>query len=498
MHMRELGFDHPDTMSSVILGTFWCKRHGKDLRVNERAMAYKRGSEAQRNAKTEAADCVQKAKAELRDCMAGLRWDRRDVPVVRMPTAGGLNIRFMCPFRDGVFVSVYFEGRRSCSGIAVDQADLDPADGKVHIKPQYDDYVNRGYYSENGKTHKAKPQDDFYVRGCYFDPHDCELHSIRVKEVNEVYSAVVVDGRAWFAGMTDGKTALVGLGDRDRITIRLPLEDEMPDLGMDGQSLLAVYSKTIYRLTNREWTRIHSGDIWLPRSGLPPLRHGNMVFFRDEGHQEIRKRLWWLAMAEPMHLHVLEHNVGTLNPDNGVSSPSVEIDDTWGPRWSEVSSYCVTKNGDLWGCVGQGYGSNSLFRRSKDGAYSIAIVNDSLRFSEDETPAWKEAQAISISGVATLSDDTLLLVGDTGLYRLRDNELVQDLAFVSAGTSDENEGIAIHHWNVNPNAVLRVDERSYLISTGSKYGLYLLHKGEDGQWTAVAANDDPEVPSLVW
>jgi hypothetical protein len=26
-HMQELGFTHPDTMSGVILETFWCKRH---------------------------------------------------------------------------------------------------------------------------------------------------------------------------------------------------------------------------------------------------------------------------------------------------------------------------------------------------------------------------------------------------------------------------------------------------------------------------------------
>ena len=28
-HMRELGFNHPDDMSGVILSTFWCKRHGE-------------------------------------------------------------------------------------------------------------------------------------------------------------------------------------------------------------------------------------------------------------------------------------------------------------------------------------------------------------------------------------------------------------------------------------------------------------------------------------
>jgi len=77
--------------------------------------------------------------------------------------------------------------------------------------------------------------------------------------------------------------ALVGVGDQDRVTPQLPQQDEVPDLGMDGQSLLAVYSEAIYRLDDRQWTRVHSGDILLPRSGLPPQRHGDMVLLRGEG-----------------------------------------------------------------------------------------------------------------------------------------------------------------------------------------------------------------------
>jgi hypothetical protein len=35
--MHELGFTHPDDMSGVILETFWCKRHNKGFRLDERA-----------------------------------------------------------------------------------------------------------------------------------------------------------------------------------------------------------------------------------------------------------------------------------------------------------------------------------------------------------------------------------------------------------------------------------------------------------------------------
>lgn len=39
-HMNKLGFHHADDISSVILETFWCKRHKKDFRLKERAAAY--------------------------------------------------------------------------------------------------------------------------------------------------------------------------------------------------------------------------------------------------------------------------------------------------------------------------------------------------------------------------------------------------------------------------------------------------------------------------
>lgn len=39
--MKQLGFTHADDMSSVILETFWCKRHGKDFKIEERVAYYK-------------------------------------------------------------------------------------------------------------------------------------------------------------------------------------------------------------------------------------------------------------------------------------------------------------------------------------------------------------------------------------------------------------------------------------------------------------------------
>ncbi len=40
LHLRGLGFTHPDDMSTVILETFWCKRHRQPFRLKARAEAF--------------------------------------------------------------------------------------------------------------------------------------------------------------------------------------------------------------------------------------------------------------------------------------------------------------------------------------------------------------------------------------------------------------------------------------------------------------------------
>jgi hypothetical protein len=54
-HMRSLGFTHADDMSSVILEAFWCKRHGKELRIKERAADYRAYWQEQKGPEVEVA-----------------------------------------------------------------------------------------------------------------------------------------------------------------------------------------------------------------------------------------------------------------------------------------------------------------------------------------------------------------------------------------------------------------------------------------------------------
>ncbi|HNY78975.1 MAG: DUF6794 domain-containing protein [Sedimentisphaerales bacterium] len=489
-HMRELGFTHPDDMSGVILDTFWCKRHGKDFRLEERAAQYKEYWDATKKAEEEKERRVEESKAAIRNMMMGLRFEKRDVPVVLIPVRNGANVRFMCPFRGGVFLCGYCQGSISEGPDTTGGQYFDPADNSVHIEPQYDDGVRRGfcYDRAEGRRRKMKPGEDFYIQGWYFDLADGKLHWIRPPEVNDVYAALVVGGRAWFAGMTDGKAVLVGINDADRIVVPLPQEDEIPDLGFDGESLLAIYFKTIHRLDNETWTLVHSGDIVLPRSGLPPQRFGNLVFFRDEGQREMRKRLWWLSMGEKLHLHLLDRNTGLFKPIVS-NDPGGQVAHLIGPPgWEEMSSYCVTSKGDLWACVG---GGSYLLRRSIRGEYSFAVAGGSIRVADDQADPNETNQSLYISGVTALPDNTLLLVGYTGLYRLKGNDLIQELAFAPRGRN----GKPVGRGNWSPNTVIALDDGLYCIGSGSWDGIYLLRQGDDGQWTVQSpGRGDP----VVW
>jgi len=491
--MRDLGFEHPDTMSGVILNTFWCRRHGQDLRLEQRVANAKRSREAAKRARQEEENRVEEGYATLRKKMMGLRFVQRDVPVVRMRIGGGLNVRFSCPFRGGVFLTGYCQGSMSDGPAIAGGRHVDPAANTVHWEPEYDDAVRRGVCFDR-TTHelrKMEPGEDFYIQGWYFDPADAKVHWINVPEVNDVYAAVVADDRAWFAGLTHGEPVMVGVGDRGRLMVPLPEADEIPDLGLDGRSLLAVYSRTIYRLANSSWELVHSGDIVLPRSGLPPQRHGNKVFLRDEGVRERSKRLWWLAMGETLHLHLLARDTGLFAPivrhDSGVQS----VRHIGPPGWEETFSYCVTSNGDLWASVAHG---SYLLRRSQDGTYAYAIAEKSVECVEAPSDSKQTDQGLSITGVTALPDDSLLLVGSAGLYRLQGKELVPILAFAPDETPDSRGRVARRlHWS--PTSVVALDDGSYFISTSAWDGVYWLRLGQDGQWTCqYPGRGDP----VVW
>ncbi|MDI6449310.1 DUF6794 domain-containing protein, partial [Anaerobaca lacustris] len=145
-HMRELGFSHPDIMSGVILKTFWCKRHGQDFRLEARAGRSKRSVEVDQQLRVEQDSRVRASNGAMRYMMMGLRFEEQDVPVVQIPTHRGISVRFMRPFRDGVFLTACSRWPPRQGLVLTDGYYADPASGQARRRPGMDDSVVRGLY----------------------------------------------------------------------------------------------------------------------------------------------------------------------------------------------------------------------------------------------------------------------------------------------------------------------------------------------------------------
>lgn len=440
-HMEKLGFSHPDDMSGVILNTFWCKRHGKDFRLKQRAAETAQYWKAAQKAAEDEKKRVAKAATMMRSMMMGLRFMDHDAPKVQMPDRinSDLRARFISPYRNGVFIAV-----RKITG---------------------------------------REDTDFVTEGYFFDRADRKIHKLQVPEVPEIHACVVAGETAWFGGIKNGTSVLLGIDGEKRITATLPRGGKPPQLGLDQKNLLAVYSNTVFKLAGHKWERLYSGKEALPKPGPPPELHGNLLFLRDEGSRENNKRLWWLGIGGKPKLTSLDQDVRVVGSD--------------GPRWENSFSYAVTASGDLWACVGEGHDRKSLLRRSKDGTYSIAIMNNSVKFTPDLFGSEETDQGISVSAVTVSADGAILLVGDSGLFRLTGKDLTRELAFENTRQKIPiNGGKNVYHWGWDPSNVIALGRDSYFI-TGAFGGIYLLGKNAGEKWTFESLDETPGDP-VVW
>jgi len=440
-HLNELGFTHPDDMSAVILETFWCKRHGQPFRLSERAAEFSAYWEASRKAQADEEKRVVAAKKKMRSMMMEITLINRNASTIMMPPRidSEIRARYLAQYNDGVLIGVRKDtGRRDAT------------------------FVTEPYF---------------------FSSKDGMIHKVNIPELQEFDSVVLAGRTVWICGTCNGANILLGITADQRIKQSLPKEGSLPQLGLHNESLLAVYPKSVYKLVDGEWKMIYEGDTSLPRSGPPPRLIGDTLYLRDEGSGENMKRLWLLKIGE-------NHKLVSLDKDTGVVGPN-------GPRWENSFSYAATDSGDFWACVGESSNRKSLLHRSKDGAYSIAIMNNSVKFTPDLFGSAGTDQGLSVSAVTLLQDGTVLLVGDSGLYRLNKDALTQEVAFTN--TQQEipiNGGKNIYHWGWDPSDILVLKKDSYFIS-GAFGGIYILYKDEARGWTFNSLDEKLGKP-LTW
>jgi len=266
------GIHHAEDMSGIILDSFWRRLQGKDVDLEGQTKKYQAyWAQQKERAKQE----QQKAKLAARrvDAMLiGMSLERSNVPSVKLRPgdADDLRARYTARYRDGVL-------------LAIRQGDAE----------------------------------NFTTPGYFLSLNDRSLHPIKVPEIEEMHSAIVVGRVAYFSGTSSGNPVLMAISDRSRSRLSLPLAPSVPVLGTDGSKLLAVYDQAVYRRDGKRWTPLYYGGIKLPRSGPPPRMFGQRVFFRDEGEHENGKRLSWLDLSHNLGWFFSWMTSGSANPMDG-------------------------------------------------------------------------------------------------------------------------------------------------------------------------------------
>ena len=440
-HVRELRYIHGESITGVLLQTFWCRRHGKPLRVSDHAAQHAAYWVKNRTDDAEEEKRVESAKKKMRSMMMGLALDSREAGTIKMPKRKdeGKKARFLTRYNGGVLLG-----------------------------------IKKNFYSE------------FSIEPYFYSATDKKIHKVNVPEIQKIDSVVLAGATLWLCGTYDDAPVLLGIAPGGkRINQNLPqnlpkADGGLPQLGLHGESLLAVYPKSVYKLSDGKWKAIYEGDVKLPKSGLPPRLVGDTLYLREE--ERTNDMLWFLKTGKNSKLVSLVDDVGVVGRD--------------GPRWEDASSYAATEAGELWVCVGGGIQRTSLLHKSKDGAYSIALMNNSLNFTPNLFGCEETDQGLSVSAVTLLQDGTVLLVGDSGLYHLKGKTLIRKVAFTNMRQKIPMGIGSVYHWAWEPSDVLVLGEDSYFIS-GMYGGIYLLQKNEKDKW-AFQSLDEKLGEPLAW
>ncbi len=437
-YFNGLGVHHPDDMSGIILTSFWRHLHGEPLRLDEQIRTHQAYWEWARRQEGLEQQRAERAIERIHAMMMGLTLAEVSAPTVALPdrSTDGLRARYLARYRGGILVAV------------------------------------RGTVRGDGA---------FQMRPYFLDLQKLTLHPIVISEIDVVWSTVVVAEVGYFLGEHNGRPLLAAVGANAKQTIPLPRSDAMPQLGLDGERVLAVYRNAVYRLDGDKWSLIHQGTAELPRSGPPPLKFDTRIYFRDEGHHEDRKRFWWLDLGStPPRLVSLDKDVGIVGPS--------------GPRWEDAPSYAVTPGGDLWVAVGNDRSGGSLLKRSSDGAYQVAIVNGANAFDGNLLKIPAREPGIAVSAIVLQENGLLLGAGPSGLYRIGSTRIERLVSFKNTSQKIPwDAGRTVYHWRWDPSGLLDLGLGRYLIS-GMFGGIYLLQRQGDGGFALVALDETIEEP----
>jgi hypothetical protein len=407
---------HPDAMSGIILDSYWRRLHDTPVDLEGQVRSYLAYEDEQRALAKQERERSARAAQRINQLMMGMSLQKTQAAPVKIPKPCGCGprARHLSKYRNGVLAVI--------------------REGDV---------------------------DEFTTAGYFLDLDRRTLHPLEVREIEHMISSVVVDATAYFSGMTSGKPVLMAIEGEKRVSIQPPLAGAAPMLGINGERLLAVYSNAIYRLQADGWETLYSGSIELPKSGLPPVMFGQRIYFRDEGTGENGKQLWWLELEPTPRLVLFTEDTELVGAN--------------GPRWENATSYCVTKDKALWITLGESNAPSALVRRSIDGSYAIAVINDGLAFDGDLMGGEATGDDLPITAVALDAHGELIALGDRGLYAIEGRRIRELIAFDVPLDEEYHK----HRWAGDLNNLLDMGGGRYVLS-GAFGGIYLLERDAIG------------------
>ena len=422
-YLLELGFRHPDDMSSAILESFWCKRHGVKYDLDAEIKKYAEYWDKALAWENEEKERYRKAQDFIKNNMVEITFSANNAPTLSLPsrtmeTECRLRIRYLCKNNKGVYASV----RKL-----------------LENKNQRETYGSIPYQ---------------------IDLTSNTIKAIECPQLDEIISSVQINDVLWIYGKKNKKEKLVSIQKGKTKTLSLPDDEGNPTLGFFSDDLIAVYSHKIYRLSgSAKWTEIFSSTKDIPNSSLPPAVYDDLLYIRDEGFGENRKSLWLIDLKSSK-MEKFYEKTGLVG--------------TYGPRWENNFSYSLDPKGNLYVTAGEGYSSKSLIRQSKTGSFEFLVYEDKIN--------GKNIPKLDISAV-NATDTYVLLAGQSGLFKLTGNTLTPIVYFKNTRQLIPQKNGSNYHWSWDPSDILELSTDDYLIS-GTFGGTYRIKKTND-QWEII-------------
>jgi len=450
------GARHPDDMSGIILTAYHRHLLSRPLKFEELCRKAKETEDVAKRGQEEFDIRAQESIAKISRMMMNVHWKPAQVDTAEIPPVpdwGKFRNRYVARFNHGLLLAMRSpidERWAEIKGLPMQRPPADADEDYIPFPPQ------------------RELVQEFDLIPYYLDLQNRTLHKVEVTGLDEIYSTVVVDSIACFAGMSNNQLVVVMTDGHSQHVRILPDTDRSVQLGSDGKKLLAIYRTIIYRLDDDQWVKIYDAKlkyahsttpVSLPKSGIPPRLVGNRIYFRDEGNGENDKSLWCLELGDSARLTTFDMDI--------------RVGENAGPRWENNPDYLTTPDGGLWVTCGE-YGG-SLIRRDPDGEYKVAIVNGCLRWSGRQSDIFEpgdDSLHIFATGLARRSDGSLLLICPNGLYELRNDSIKQLIAF----------SITTYPFDHPSKLFILNDDRSFFVSDEFGYGIFILAQDRAGKY----------------